>query len=151
MDAILRAAATYLAILIIMRISGKRSLSQITTFDFILLLIIGNASQQALLGNDFSVTNAALIVVTLLGMEIAFSFLADRSPLFGKMIDSVPLIILEDGVPIKERMNKSRVGENEILAQARKTQGLERLDQIKYAVLERDGGISIIPKPEAKS
>lgn len=147
MDAVFRALSIYIFLMVIFRISGKRSLAQITTFDFILLLIIGEATQQALLGNDFSLTNAFLVILTLLGADIGLSFLKDQFNTLEKFVDGVPLIILEDGRPIKERMRKARVGESDIMAAARETQGLERLDQIKYAVLERSGGISIIPKP----
>lgn len=78
MDSILRAVAIYAILMIIFRISGKRSLAQITTFDFVLLLVIGEATQQALLGDDFSLTNAALVIITLLGLDIALSMLQER-------------------------------------------------------------------------
>jgi uncharacterized membrane protein YcaP (DUF421 family) len=146
MDAVLRSIAIYIFLLVIFRISGKRSLSQITTFDFVLLLIIGEAVQQGLLGEDFSITNAFIIISTLMGIEIALSLVKQHFPAFDKMVDSVPLVILEDGKLLKDRMDKARVDESDILSKARELQGLERLDQIKYAVVERSGGISIIPK-----
>jgi uncharacterized membrane protein YcaP (DUF421 family) len=146
MDAVLRSIAIYVFLLLIFRISGKRSLSQITTFDFILLLIVGEAVQQGLLGEDFSLTNAFIVITTLIGIDVGLSIVKRYSPGLGKVIDSVPLVILEDGKPIKDRMHKSRVDESDILARARELQGIERLDQIKYAVVERSGGITIIPK-----
>jgi len=151
MDSVLRAAAIYIGLLIIMRFAGKRSLAQITTFDFVLLLIIGEASQQALLGQDFSVTNALLVVITLVMLDIGLSLLKRRSEKFDKLLEDVPLVIVEDGVALKDRMAKARVDEQDVLTAARHLQGIERLDQIRYAVLERSGGISIIPKPDAKS
>lgn len=146
MDAILKTAAVYVGLLIIFRIAGKRSLGDLTTFDFVLLLIIGEATQQALLGDDFSVTNAFLVILTLVGLDVAISIIKGRSKRLEKLIDSVPLVILEDGRPLKERMDRARVDEGDILAKARELQGIERLDQIKYAVLETYGGITIIPK-----
>ncbi|HHY88893.1 MAG TPA: DUF421 domain-containing protein [Chloroflexi bacterium] len=146
MDAILKTAAVYVGLLIIFRIAGKRSLGDLTTFDFVLLLIIGEATQQALLGDDFSVTNAFLVILTLVGLDVAISIIKGRSKRLEKLIDSVPLVILEDGRPLKERMDRARVDEGDILAKARELQGIERLDQIKYAVLETNGGITIIPK-----
>jgi len=146
MDTIVRAAVVYLILLILFRISGKRSLAQITTFDFVLLLIISEAIQQALIASDNSMTNAVLLVLTLVALDIGMSFLKERSGVFEKLVDDVPLILVEDGKPIQERMRKERVDENDIMASARMSQGLERMDQIKYAVLERSGGISIIPK-----
>jgi uncharacterized membrane protein YcaP (DUF421 family) len=146
MDSVLRAIAIYAILLIIFRISGKRSLAQITTFDFVLLLVIGEATQQALLGDDFSMTNAFIVIVTLLGLDIALSLLKQRSPKIELLLDDTPLIIVEDGRPLKERMDKARIDESDVLTAARELQGLERMDQIKYAVLERSGGVSVIPK-----
>ena len=147
MDSVLRAAAIYAILLIIFRISGKRSLAQITTFDFVLLLIIGEATQQALLGNDFSLTNAFVVILTLVGLDIGLSLIKQRSQTLERWVDDVPLVIVEDGRPLKERMDKARIDETDVLTAARELQGLERMDQIKYAVLERSGGVSIIPKP----
>ena len=146
MDSVLRAATIYIALMIIMRVAGKRSLAQITTFDFVLLLIIGEATQQALLGQDFSVTNAIIVIVTLVGLDIGLSLIKRHSKTIDKVLDDVPLVIVEDGVPLKDRMAKARVDEEDVLSAARHLQGLERLDQIRYAVLERSGGISIVPK-----
>jgi uncharacterized membrane protein YcaP (DUF421 family) len=146
MDAIIRSLAIYIILLVVFRIAGKRSLSQITTFDFVLLLVIGEATQQALLGDDFSVTNGFLVIVSLIGIDIAMSLVKQRSKTIEKWLDSTPLVILEDGKPLKDRMDKARVDEADILSKARELQGLERLDQIKYAVLERSGGITVIPK-----
>jgi len=146
MDAVLRAAVVYLFLLLVFRIAGRRMLSQTTTFDLVLLLIIAEATQQGLLGNDFSVTNAFLVIITLIGIEIALTALKRRSARIEKWIDGVPSIIIEDGRPLKDRMEKARIDERDILAAARTGYGLERMDQIKYAVLERNGNISIIPK-----
>lgn len=146
MDAVLRAAAIYLMVWVLFRLSGKRSLSQITTFDLVLILIIGEATQQALLGQDYSVTNAVLVVATLIGLDTAESLWKQRSKMVSKVSDSVPLLLVQDGQIIQEHVDKARVDEGDILAAARELQGLERMDQIKYAVLERSGGISIIPK-----
>lgn len=150
MESVLRAAAIYIGLLVIMRFAGKRSLAQITTFDFVLLLLIGEASQQALLGQDFSVTNALLVVITLVTLDIGLSLVKRRSKTLDKLLEDVPLVIVEDGVVLKERMAKARVDEQDVLTAARHLHGIERLDQIRYAVLERSGGISIIPKQGGK-
>jgi uncharacterized membrane protein YcaP (DUF421 family) len=148
MEAILRGALIYIVLLVLFRVSGNRALSQITAFDFVLLLIISESTQQALLGEDFSLINALLVIVTMVLLDIGISLWKQRSPQADKVIDGVPIIILENGQPLKDRMDKERVDEADILAAARELQGLERIDQIKYAVLERSGGISIIPKEE---
>jgi uncharacterized membrane protein YcaP (DUF421 family) len=151
MDAILRAAAIYIFLYIVLRLAGKRTLSQITAFDFVLLLIIGESVQQGLLGNDFSVTNAFLVIVTLLSIDIAVSLAKQRSGRVDTWLEGIPLVIVEDGRPLRDRMRMARVDEGDILAAARELQGLERMDQVKYAVLERSGGITIVPKVGARA
>jgi len=146
MDAVLRATVVYFFLLLVFRIAGRRMLSEMTTFDFVLLLIVAEATQQGLLGNDSSVTNAFLVIITLIGIEIALTALKQRSARIAKWIDGVPSIIMEDGRPLKDRMEKARIDEQDILSAARTGYGLEGMDQIKYAVLETNGSISIIPK-----
>ena len=145
MDSVLRAFAVYLILLLIFRIAGKRTLSQVTTFDFVLLLIIAEATQQALLGQDYSITNFFLVVCTLLGMDIGLSLLKRRWPRLDLLLEGQPLILVDNGRPLQELMDKARVDKEDILTAARERHGLERMDQIKYAVLERSGGISIVP------
>lgn len=143
---VVRGVAIYLIVFVLFRLSGRRTLAQITTFDFVLLLIIGEATQQALLGEDFSLTNAVLVIVTLITIDIALSLVKRRSPSVEKLIDGVPMILVENGRPLSDRLRKSRVSEEDVLEAARRLQGLERLDQIKFAVLEVSGGITVIPK-----
>jgi uncharacterized membrane protein YcaP (DUF421 family) len=149
MDSVLRAAAVYLTLLLLFRVIGKRSLAETAAFDFVLLLIIAEATQQALIDDDNSMMNAFLIIVTLLALNVGFSILKQRSPLVDRLIDDVPVLIVVDGNPLKDRMDRARVDERDILQAARESQGLARLDEIKYAVLERNGTISVVPKQAA--
>jgi uncharacterized membrane protein YcaP (DUF421 family) len=146
METILRAAAIYVVLLVIFRISGRRTLAQMTTFDFVLLLIISEATQNALVGDDFSVTTATLAILTLVGLDVGSSLLKRDFPVFGKILDGVPTILVENGRALSDRLYRARLSEDDVLEAARSAQGLERLDQIKYAVLEVNGGIAIIPK-----
>ena len=148
MDAVLRAAAVYVVLLLVFRIAGRRTLAEMTPFDLVLVFIIGEATQQALLGQDFSITNAVLVIVTLLFLDIIMSLAKDRSRTFEKLIDGVPTIIVANGQPLTERMRKARVDEQDVMEAARRLHGIERLDQIKYAVLEVSGGISVIPREQ---
>ena len=146
MDSVIRGAVVYLFLLVVFRIAGKRSLAETTTFDLVLLLIISEATQQAMLDNDNSMTNALLVIVTLVGMDIGISLLTHRFRPLAKLIDNVPLVVVENGQPLRDRMDKCRIDDSDILNAARQLQGLERMDQIKFAVLERSGGITIIPR-----
>jgi uncharacterized membrane protein YcaP (DUF421 family) len=99
-----------------------------------------------MLGEDFSVTNCFLIVATLVGLDIALSLVKRRWQKFEALLEGLPLILVKDGELMKDRMYRSRVDEDDILEAARRLQGLARMDQIAYAVLERNGGITVIPK-----
>ena len=145
METILRAVVVYLLLLALFRSFGKRSLSQITTFDFVLLLIVAETTQQALLGDDYSIVNCLLLVATLLLLDRLLSFLKQRSVWFESVAEGRPLVILRDGAPLRDHMERCDVDESDILAAAREAQGLERLDQIKYAILERNGSITVVP------
>lgn len=145
MDSVIRATVVYAVLLILFRLAGKRTLAEVTTFDFVLLLIISEATQQAMVGSDNSMTNSLLLVGTLVGLNILMSELKQRFAVVERVLDGMPLLIVEHGKPLQDRMAKERVDVDDVLDAARESHGLERLDQIKYAVLERNGKISIIP------
>ncbi len=149
MDSVVRAVAVYLFLMVVFRVAGRRTLGDLTAFDFVLVLIISEAIQQALLDNDDSMTNGFLVVLTLVGLNVLLSLIKQRSHTVEKLLDGVPTILVEDGRPLQERMQKARVDVEDVMQAARQLQGLERLDQIRYAVLERTGGITIIPKQAA--
>jgi uncharacterized membrane protein YcaP (DUF421 family) len=84
--------------------------------------------------------------LTLVGVDVLLSLFKQRSPRLEQWLDGLPLVIVENGRPLPELIGRARIDEQDILSAARERQGLERMDQIKYAVLETSGGISIIPK-----
>jgi len=144
MDSVLRAAAMYLALMVLFKIAGRRSLAELTTFDFVLLMIIGEATQQALLGDDFSMTNSMLVIVTLIAIDVGLSLLKQRSQWVSQLIDGGPTIIVENGKLLHKRLRHARLIEADVMEAARSSQGIETLDQIKFAILERNGKISVI-------
>jgi len=146
MDAVLRAVLIYAALLLLFRIMGKRSLSQATTFDFVLLLVVGEATQQALLGEDFSLTMAVTVIATLIGLDRFADYIGYRFPRLDRILESVSVLLVDDGKLMKDRMAKAHIDEDEILTFARQAHGLESMDQVKYAVLEKDGGITVVPR-----
>ncbi|WP_018478210.1 DUF421 domain-containing protein [Pontibacter roseus] len=148
METVIRGLVLYLFLMILFRISGKRTLSETTVFDFVLLLIVAETAEQALLSDDHSMTNSLILIVTLIITDISLSLVKQRFKQFGKVVDGVPIILLDDGKLLHDRLQRVRVDENDILESAREMQGLQRLDQIKYAILEKDGRITIIPRKE---
>lgn len=146
MESVIRGLVVYIFLLLVFRIAGRRTLAEMTTFDLILTLIVSETTQQAMVDSDHSMTNAALLILTLVGANIGLSLLKLYYPTVEKWLDGRPFIIVEDGKCLYSRMNKARVDEGDIMEAARKSHGLENMSQIKYAVLERGGIITIIPK-----
>jgi uncharacterized membrane protein YcaP (DUF421 family) len=146
MDLVVRGIAVYLFLLLIFRISGKRSLRNVTTFDFVLLLIIAETTQQALVGDDASITGAFILIVLLVGTDILLSLVKRSMPRVDRLLEGEPLVVLRHGVPLSQRMNMERIDDEDILSAARETRGIDRLEDIERAVLERNGAISIMPR-----
>lgn len=146
MESILRGVATYLCIWFIFRLSGKRTLAQITTFDAVLILIISETTQAALTDDNQSFTHSLLLVLTMLGLDIVLSELKQRFPRLERVMDGAPLLILSQGVMDQQALSKERVDEQDILHAARERHGLRRLDDVEIAILEQTGEISVIPR-----
>jgi uncharacterized membrane protein YcaP (DUF421 family) len=144
-EAVIRGALVYIVMLTILRLSGRRTMAQLTPFDFVLLLIVAETTQQALLGDDFSITNAVILILTLFLMDIGFSYLKRWFPGFAKVVDGQPTVLICDGQVDERALLKARVSKADIAAAARSQHGLESLDDVQSAVLENDAGISIIP------
>lgn len=149
MEMILRAVAIYLILLVVFKIAGRRALLQMTSFDLILLLIISEATQQALLGNDFSVTGAMLTIVTLVVIDMLFGVLKKYIHGVESVLDGSPVILVSHGELQNDKLKKVDVSCDDILVSARQNHGITELKEIKYAILERNGHISIIPEESA--
>lgn len=145
MESVIRGAAIYLVLLIIFRLSGRRTLSEATPFDFVLLLIVAETTQQALLGDDNSLTNAALVAITIFSLDIAMSYIKGGSRLFRLMLDGTPTVLIDRGEPDLRALARARVALSDVLESARMKHGIERPEQIRYAVLEANGQLSIVP------
>ncbi len=145
MESIWRGAATYLFVWLVFRIAGKRSLAQITTFDAVLLLIISETTQAALLDNDNSMTNSFLLIATILGIEVVTSYLKCSFPTLEKVIDGAPLVLLDERGILEQHLKHERMDRDDILSAARH-QGVGTMEEVRYAVLEQSGGITIVAK-----
>ena len=146
MDIIIRASVLYIFLLLIMRLSGKRNMAEVSPFSFILLLVVAEATQQALLGNDFSITTAVLVIVTLITIEFVLAVLKQKSTHFETWAEGSPLVLVENGTLLRDRMQQVKIDESDIMSAARKTQGIATLAQIQYVVLEKNGGLSVVPR-----
>jgi uncharacterized membrane protein YcaP (DUF421 family) len=143
MYTILHAILGYFFLLFTVRLLTRRPGAQMTLFEFVLVFLIGGIAILATVGNDRSMTNCTLAVVTVGLMHRLVSGLKSRYPKFGAVVDGTPLVVLKDGQWQTEVMSKMRLDDNDVMAAAR-TKGVKSLNEIKYAVLERIGSISII-------
>ena len=145
MDLVLRAIVLFAFVYALTRIIGRRELSSLEPFDLILLIVLGDAIQQGLTQDDYSVTGAVLVIGTLALLQVFTSVLSFKFPRLRPILEGEPVIIVEDGQPIEKNLRRERVTVEEIAAQAR-TQQIESLNEIKWAVLETSGQISFIKK-----
>jgi uncharacterized membrane protein YcaP (DUF421 family) len=151
MDSIIKATIVFFALWAIIRVSGRRTLGEMSAFDFVLFMIIGGSTQRAITGQDYSMTNALLLVGTFIMLDIALSIFELRSPLVRHVLNAMPMILVENGILLRGRMRRARITEDNILEAARRLHGLERIDQIKFAILEAAGDITIVPASSAKA
>ncbi len=143
MYTIIHAIIGYFFLLLVVRVLSRRPGAQMTPFEFVLIFLIGGVVILTTVGNDRSETNSVCAVLTVGLMHRSVSWLKTRFPRFGVLVDGTPLVVLKHGQWQSEAMEKMRLDDMDVMAAAR-TKGVKTLAQIKYAILERNGGISII-------
>lgn len=144
MAAVFRAVFGYCFLIFIIRIESRRPGKQITPFEFVLIFFLGGLTLTTLVADDRSLTNAICIVVAIALTHFALAWLKTISPTLGRVLDGTPMVLLNKGQWELETLKKMRLQDDDVMAMAR-DQGLKSLEQIDYAVLERNGEISIIP------
>jgi uncharacterized membrane protein YcaP (DUF421 family) len=148
MDIVGRGAAIFFFIYLVMRIVGRRELSSLEPFDLILLIVLGDAVQQGLTQDDYSLTGTFLAVGTIAVLQVLVSFTNFRFPRLRVLIDGEPIVIVQDGKPIDKNMRRERLTLDD-LAEAARQEQIASIDEIEWAVLETSGAISFIKKAEA--
>jgi uncharacterized membrane protein YcaP (DUF421 family) len=152
MDVIIRSIVIYVMLWALLRLAGRRTLGELNSFDLVLLLVIGGATQRALLGQDYSVTTAMLVIATLILVDVGLSLLMRSFPALTRIINGAPMIVVEHGKPLTRRLGWARISAEDVMVAARHLHGLERLEDIKFAILEANGKISIVPNaPRSES
>jgi uncharacterized membrane protein YcaP (DUF421 family) len=143
MEIIFRITVVYLFVFIGLRLLGKREFSELAPMELISLLLIPEIVSQSLVGQDFSIINGLVGVATIFLLTYAVSALSHVSKRFEAVTSSSPTVLAHHGKLIEENLNRERVSPEELYNQIRRS-GLERLDQVRWAVLESDGKISIV-------
>jgi uncharacterized membrane protein YcaP (DUF421 family) len=143
MDIVLRAAFAYAFITFLMRIVGRRELSSMGPSDVILLVVMGDLIQNGVTQSDYSVTGVVLATSTIGMCAVLTSLIVFKSKRASKIIEGNPIIIVQDGKPIQDNLRSERLRLDDVMEEARGQQ-IERLDEVKWAVLEASGQITFI-------
>ena len=143
---ILRALVVYVVLLVMLRFSGKRSVGQFTPFDMILLILLGTAVQNSLIGDDISLLGGLLLAGTLIAVNHAVGWVTARSRRMHGLMEGRAVKIIDDGVLDKDRLRKEGVSEMD-LDEALRRSGLEHVSEVRRGWLETDGHITLIKKP----
>jgi uncharacterized membrane protein YcaP (DUF421 family) len=145
MDLAIRAVALYAFLFLITRVTGRRELSSLEPFDLILLIVAGDAIQQGLTQDDYSVTGAVIVVGAIAALQVGTSYLSFRFPVARRILDGDPIVLVQDGKVIETNLKRERLTVEEVAEEARGQQ-IASLQDVEWAVFERGGSISFIPK-----
>jgi uncharacterized membrane protein YcaP (DUF421 family) len=145
MDIVLRATAMFFALYLLVRVMGKRELAQLTPFELIVLVVLGDLIQQGVTHNDFSLTGAILAIATMGFWALAMSWATFLSPKVEKVLDGEPRVIVRDGEIVRENLHRNRLTHSEILSEMRLA-GIAHLSDVAWAILEPQGKMSFIKR-----
>jgi uncharacterized membrane protein YcaP (DUF421 family) len=146
MDLALRAMFLFVFVFALTRVIGRRELSALEPFDLILLIVLGDAIQQGLTQDDYSLTGAVIVVSTLAILQVFVSFLGFRFEKLRPLLEGDPIVVVQDGKPIQKNLRRERMAVEEVLEEARQQAQISSLDEIEWAILETSGNISFIKK-----
>jgi len=145
MDIALRAVFLYAFVVFLMRVMGRRELSSLSPIDLVLLIVLGDAIQQGLTQDDYSVTGALIAVSTIAAVQVVISYVSFRSRRAHRVLEGEPIVIVQDGKLIVRNMKRERLTEDEIAEEMRKQQ-IATVADVEWGILESNGTMSFIPK-----
>ena len=145
MDIALRAIFLYAFLVFLLRVMGRRELSSLSAVDLVLLIVLGDAIQQGLTQDDYSVTGAVIAVSTIAFMQVGSSYLSFRSRRARRILEGEPIVILQDGKLIERNLKRERLTEGEV-AEEMRAQQIAAVEDVEWGILESNGTMSFIPK-----
>jgi uncharacterized membrane protein YcaP (DUF421 family) len=145
MDLFFRALFVFFFIYFLTRITGRRELATMQPFDLILLVIVGDALQQSLTQDDYSVTGGVIVITTIALLGVGVSWVSFRFKRLRPVLEGEPLIVIERGRVIEKNLKRERMTREELLAQLRLRE-VASVDDVEWAVLETNGSVTVIPK-----
>jgi uncharacterized membrane protein YcaP (DUF421 family) len=145
MDLVFRAIVLFFGVYLLLRVVGRRELAQMEPFDFILLIVLGDAIQQGLTQDDYSVSGALITITSIAAIQVAVGYGAFRFKPLRTLLEGEPVVLVEDGSIIQKNLRRARIAPDELAEELRLSQ-LTSVDQAAWVVLETSGKLSIIPK-----
>ncbi len=145
MDLVIRAAAVFFFVFLVTRVVGRRQLSELEPFDFILLVVVGDLVQQGVTQSDESVTGALIVISTIALLSVFVSWVSFRWRGVRIVTEGEPLVLVEDGRVIERNLSRERITIEDLEEEIRKSQ-IASVADLRWAILERDGQISCIPR-----
>jgi uncharacterized membrane protein YcaP (DUF421 family) len=145
MDLAIRAAVLYVFVVAVMRIVGRRELSSLTAIDLVLLIVMGDAIQQGLTQDDYSVSGAIIVVSTFAVLQVFSAYLGYRSRRVRSVLEGRPVVLIDDGELVDPNLRRQRLTTDD-LAEEMRLQQIASFDDVRWAILEANGRISFIEK-----
>jgi uncharacterized membrane protein YcaP (DUF421 family) len=145
MDIALRAVFLYAFVVLLMRVMGRKELSSLSPIDLVLLVVLGDAIQQGLTQDDYSVTGAVIAVSTIAAVKVGISYLSFRSRRARRILEGEPIVIVQDGKLIERNLRRERLTEDEIAEQMR-IQQIASMEDVAWGIVETGGNMSFIEK-----
>jgi uncharacterized membrane protein YcaP (DUF421 family) len=145
MDLAIRAIILYLFVIFVMRVVGRRELTSLTAIDLVLLIVMGDAIQQGLTQDDYSVTGAVIVVSTFALMQVFSSYLGYRSRRIRNILEGGPVVLIDDGKLVEENLKRQRLSVDDVTEQMR-LQQIVSIADVRWAILEANGRMSFIEK-----
>ncbi len=145
MDIVLRASAIFLLLFVLLRLFGKRQMGQMTPFEFVALVVVGDFIQQAITHNDFSVTAAVLAVATFGFWSLVLGWISYRSNMMRRLLEGQPRILIQDGKLLDRVLEQDKITEAEVLSEMRLA-GIAQLSEVEWGILEPSGKISFLKR-----
>lgn len=147
MSVVIQATVVFAVLWLVVRVVGKRELSQLSAFDLILLVVIGDLIAEGVISEDTSVTGAVIAVSTFSLLTVALSWLSWRFPRTQRALEGIPTLLIRDGEILDEALRLERVTIDDLHAAARQ-EGIRDLDRVEWAVLEQDGSFSFFERED---
>ena len=146
-EIVLRTAIVYLFLVVVLRLSGKREVGQLSILELIVILVISDAVQNSMVGENTTVWGGLVAVLTLVGLDKGIGLVSERSKRVRQALEGEPRLLVRDGRLMEKALREEKVDAEDVRTAVR-AHGLARIEDVRMAVLETDGSISVIPRDD---